>query len=266
MEAFSNFEKIINTQVWRQRPTPTLNYVCTTADCYSTCIVEHSVGGALLLFPRQLSSCAECDHYHWFHFHLRSEWVQVQEDQKWVDDNMKKKWETAKDEKEKSNALVAASTTALDDLGRIIDEGMDALAELAAEYAGLSLSGSFSAPLEKAIWLLEQRCRGMEEKGVSLEQLEKVRRSLDQMKGRLELLRKARAKEVVTKIRKVREQARIVEEKAREGVRKVEELPEGVPRVEETQEGFSKVEREAHGGGWKAWETVRERFWASLWR
>ena len=166
----------------------------------------------------QLASCFECDHPHWSHFHLYSTWVQVQETKVSVDDKMKKQWDAAKDEKEKTEALVATSTAALGDFSDAMDEAMDELARLAEEYAGLSLSGCFSAPLEKAIRLLEQRCRAMEEKGVSPEQLERMRASLEQMKGRLDLLRKAKEKEGPTK--EVWKSVLLVTEQVQERARK----------------------------------------------
>jgi hypothetical protein len=92
-----------------------------------------------------------------------------------VDDNMRRKWEAAKDEKERTEALVATSKSALEDLMCIIDKSMVELARSTEEYARLSLSGSLSAPLEKAIWLLKQGCRVME-KGVGLELLIRVSR------------------------------------------------------------------------------------------
>jgi hypothetical protein len=82
-----------------------------------------------------------------------------------------------------AEALLVMSKSKLEDLTRIIDEAMDELGWLAEEYGSLSLSGSFSAPLEKVILLLEQWYKGMEEKGVPLELLTKVQTSLDNMKG-----------------------------------------------------------------------------------
>ena len=192
MDGFSHFKRIVNALVWKQQPAPTLNYLCIAPNCHSNCGVKHSVVDAYLLFPRQTSSCSKCNHPHLSHSHLHSTWEQVYEAQLSVDDNMKKQWEAAKDKQERTKALLATSKRALGDLSHIIDGVMDELARLAEEYASLSMSGSFSAPLEKAIRLLEQRCQGMEEKGVGLELLTKVRSSLEHMKGRLDLLRKAR--------------------------------------------------------------------------
>src|SRR5258706_3176538 len=214
MDGLSKFERIINAPVWKQQPASTLNYLCITPDCHSTCGVKHSFAGVFLLWPRQFSSCSQCSHPHLSHFHLRSTWEQVLEAQLSVDDDMRKRWEEAKDENERTEALLATSKSAVEDLSRIIDDAMDDLAGLAEEYASLSLSGSFSAPLEKAIWLLEQRCKGMEEKGVGLELLARVRGSLDAMKGRLDLLTRAK-------------------EKVREGVRRVDGGGQGRVREEE---------------------------------
>ncbi len=173
----------------------------------------------------------------------------MQDAQVAIDTNMKRKWEAAKSEKEKTDALAETSKRALDDLGRIINDAMDDLAQLADEYAHLSLSGSFSAPLEKAICLLEQQCKGLEERGVGPEQLKKVRSSLDEMKGRLDLLRKAKEKVAVTKAKK----------KVWEGVRKVP-IPaqEGVRRVNAVQEGDFKG-KEVPGGVLKVTGEIQER-------
>jgi chaperonin cofactor prefoldin len=135
-----------------------------------------------------------------------------------VDDNMKKQWEAAKDEKEMTKALAITSKRALDDLSRVMNDAMDELARLAEDYACLSLSGSFLAPLEKAIRLLEQRCKGMEEKGVSPEQLERMHGSVEQMKGKLNLLIKAKEKAAVTAAKEVWEK---VTDPVQEGARKI---------------------------------------------
>jgi hypothetical protein len=185
----------------------------------------------------------------------------VQEPQVSIDSDMKRQWEAAKNEKEKTDALAETSQRALDDLTRIIGEAMDDLARLAGEYARVSLSGSFSAPLEKAIRLLEQRCKGMEEKGVDSEQLAKVRSRLEEMMVRLDLLRKAQEKAVVTKGK--------VE--VLKGVQMVSAVQERVRKVSAVKDGGLKV-KEAQGGGWKvaageiqegqvkeAWERARER-------
>ena len=203
MEAFSKFKQIVNSPVWGKESTPTLNYLCGKPNCYTTCSVDDNIGSALLLWTVQPLDCDQCKHAHWSHFHSYSKWVKQQETQEMVDDDMKKKWEAARDEKEKNEALVAASESALDDLGFTIDKGMDELERLADEYAGLSLSGSFSGPLEKAIRLLEMHCKNMEEQGVSRDQLDKMRGSVEMMKKRLDLLKDAKEKRTKGRVRRL---------------------------------------------------------------
>ena len=259
MDAFSHFERMIDAPVWKQQPAPTLNYLCITPNCHSACGVQHSVAGVFLLFSRQFSLCSKCNHPHLAHFHLRSTWEQVYEVRLSVDGKMRRRWEAAKNEKERTEALVATSKSAMEDLSRIIDEAIDELARLGEEYASLSLSGSFSAPLEKAIWLLEQRCKAMEERGVGLELLTRVRGSLDAMRLRLDLLRRARekAQEGVRRVEGgVQRKDREVADKPRDRVRKVENV----------QETTRTVETETQGGLWYFWEPIKDklkfiRFW-----
>jgi len=154
MDAFSNFEKIINSPV----------------------------------------------HLLWSHFHAFDKWVQKHESQVTVDDDMKKMWEAAKDEKEKTEALVAESERTLSELSYSMDTGMDELVRLADEYGRLSLSGSFSGPLEKEIRLLELHCHSLEEQGVSGDQLEKMRARLEDRKRRLDVFNKAKEKRITKEV------------------------------------------------------------------
>ena len=96
--------------------------------------------------------------------------------------------------------LIAASQRMPGHLNYTKDAGMEALARLTEEYAGLSLSGCFSGPLKKAIRLLEQHCKSMGEQGVSRDRLEKMRGDLEDMKRRLDLLRKVKEKIVDTSL------------------------------------------------------------------
>ena len=56
-----------------------------------------------------------------------------------VDNGIKKKWEAAKEEKEKTEALVAASKRTLGVLSCTVDTGMDELVRLESEFCRLSL-------------------------------------------------------------------------------------------------------------------------------
>ena len=166
----------------------------------------------------------------------------MQEAQPIINDGMEKQWESAKDKKTTTAALIATGKRALEDLNRVTDDALDELAGWAAEYARLSLSGSFSAPLEKAIRLQEQRCMVMEVEAVTLKQLAKARKSLEQMKDRLDILGKAK-------------------ERVPEGVRKGNEVKEkvGSRKPEELPTGAQKDEGDIQKGAQKVWGGVLER-------
>jgi hypothetical protein len=210
VDHFSKLEEIISAPIWKQQPTSTLNYLCTSPNCYSTCFTKQSfvdnlVGYIPLIWAK---SCPGCNHRYWFHSHLKRRWVLEADTQISIDCNMKKKWEVAKDQKEQLEVLIETSKRALSDLRCTLDHATDELARLTEEYANLSLSGSFSANVEKAIQLLEQSYRGMEERAVGPAQLERVRGNLERMHRKLELLRKTKMK-------------------AKEGVRKVKQASSG---------------------------------------
>ena len=190
MKAFSEFKRIIHSPVWVKERTSNLNYLCSK--CHSTCSTRSSIVSALLRLMAQPLQCNRCPHSHWLHFHSHSEWVQKQVPRVTVDDDMKKKWDEAESEKAKNEALVAASKRALDDFSSTIDKDMDEIERLAEQYAGLSILGCFSGPLEKAIKLLELHCKSMEEQDVSRDQLKKMRGSVETMQRRLDFFNEVR--------------------------------------------------------------------------
>jgi len=132
--------------------------------------------------------CRRCGHNLWDHHHYRSKWERVVDTQVAVDQGMKKKWETAKNAKDKTTVLIDAVERALDQLSEIIDHVTNDLLRLADDYSHLSLSGSFSGQMEKAAWLLEQSYKNMEKNGLGQTHLQKVKDGLDVLKKKKEEL------------------------------------------------------------------------------
>jgi len=180
-----------DTPVWKQQRASSLNYLCTAPKCYSMC------RSSLLFAPiRRLLRlrCRDCAHPHLSHSHTRHEWVEVIYSQTSVAEREKKRWETARDEKENTEADIAASERALSSLNHAMGEAMDDLAGLVEDYGRLSLAGGFSKHVEKAMRLLEERAMDMEKKGVSKARLNNMQDGLDVMGRKLELLIKAEEK------------------------------------------------------------------------
>ena len=116
-------------------------------------------------------------------------WAQENDTQASVDEG----WEAAKAQKE-TELLIEKYGSALKDLDDAMDSTLDYLAQLTEGFAALSRLGRFSAPMEKAIWLLEHRYTDMERKGVRKEQLDRMHDRLELMKRKLELVRNAEEK------------------------------------------------------------------------
>ena len=193
MDAFADFERTVNKVVWKQRLTATNNMVCGEAKCYSNCYIDYKTNIPLSLRNFFGRSCHHCKHSLGSHHRCRAIWEQLTDTQVSVDQDMKMKYEAAKDGKEKTAALVEASERILHDLNRIISGATSEMEQLAERYAKLSLSGSFSAQVGSAVRLLEQNYAALEKKEVDPEQLQRVKRSLDHMKRKLDLLSTTRA-------------------------------------------------------------------------
>jgi hypothetical protein len=97
------------------------------------------------------------------------------------------------------------------DIFYAVDNTTDELPRFAEDHAGRWLSGSVLVRLEIAVSLLEQNGKDTEEKGVSHEQLENMRRGLEQVKRTLELMRVAKEKvwEGIQKVKRIFIRARM---------------------------------------------------------
>lgn len=200
MSAFSNYETTVSLPIWKHQDSDTYNTLCSQIQCHSNCHIRCTLNFSL--DPRGIKgclamdgeTCRQCSHSLWNHHHYYVKWVNVIDQQHSVDQEMKRKWEEAKSNKEKGEITVAAIERTLDEFDSTIDTNTRDLAQLISDYANLSLSGSFVAQVEKTVSLLEQKLKGTQESG-DLHDVEKVRVSLEEMKKKLDLLRKAKEKE-----------------------------------------------------------------------
>ena len=192
MKACANFEKTVNMVVWKQTRSSTNNMLCGQMNCYSNCHINYKSNIPLDLRGFFGGSCRKCNHSLWYHHRCYAIWEQANDTQVLVDQNMKKQWEAAKDGKDKTAAIVAASEKAVYDIDQVINRAINNLAQLVERYARLSLSGSFAAQVSSAVRLLEQNYLALEGKGVGPDQLQRVNESLDHMRRKLELLNNAR--------------------------------------------------------------------------
>ena len=106
-----------------------------------------------------------------------------------VGEDMKKKWEDAKDAQEKREVFIAACRKVLHDLDEVVNRDLRQQVE---RHGSLSLGGSFAEQVRSTVNLLKQRYAALQQKReVSPDQLEKVQTSLDHMERRLAVLETA---------------------------------------------------------------------------
>ena len=105
-----------------------------------------------------------------------------------VDEDMKRKWDKAKDGKERTAALIAVNEMALHILNQVSNCATGDLVQLVKQYADLSLVGSCSAWAESVIKYLEFTLNTTMSWDIG--QREIVEESLGHMKRKLELLNK----------------------------------------------------------------------------
>ena len=103
-----------------------------------------------------------------------------------------RKSSAVKDEKEKTTALIAINEIVLHKLNQAIDGAPSDLAQLVEDYGRFSLSGSFLEQLGSTIRLLEQRYKDMENSGMGPLHLQEKKKSLDDVKRKLEFLNSAK--------------------------------------------------------------------------
>jgi hypothetical protein len=166
--------------------------ICGQTKCYSNCEIDYKSKIPLDLKGRFDGSCNKCNHNLWDHHRCHSKWVQVIDTQVLIDQDVKKKWGAAKDEKGKMVVLTAFRGRVLRDLDQVIDGATNDLALHVERYTRLSLSGNFLAQVDSAVRLLKQNCENLEAKGVGLDQLQRVKESLVYMERKLVLLNNAK--------------------------------------------------------------------------
>jgi len=105
------------------------------------------------------------------------------ESQVLVDEDIKKKWDEAKDGKETATILLAVNEMVLHELNQAIGCAMGNLVQLVERYDRLSLVESCSAQVRSAIRYLENM-----KMTIGKDKLKKVVENLDHMKRKLELL------------------------------------------------------------------------------
>ena len=183
------FEKTTRLVAWRQQRSSTNNMVCGQIGCYSNCEFDYKANIPFALSSVFRGSCRTCKHSLWDHRCHYAQWEKVIDVQVSVDQDMKKKWEGAKDAKEKREVFIAACRKALNDLDHVINRVTDDLKQRVKRHESLALGGSFSGQVSSTVRLLDRKYKALREtKDISPDHLAKIQTSLDRMTRRLDIL------------------------------------------------------------------------------
>ena len=186
------FEETTSLVAWRQRPSSTNNMLCGQISCYSNCELDYKANIPFVLSRFFGDSCPKCKHSLRDHRCYHAQWVKVTDVEVSVEQDMKTKWEDAKDVEERRVVFTAACGKALNDLNHVMNRATDNLRERVGRHESLALGGSFAAQVRSAVKLLKQRYEALKKKeDVSPDQLEKVQKSVDCMEKRLAVLETA---------------------------------------------------------------------------
>ncbi|KAJ7629668.1 hypothetical protein DFH06DRAFT_1225080 [Mycena polygramma] len=211
MDVYSEFEQSVETKNWAHDPTDYHNTLCAAPGCHSVCHEDCQLDFGLnpnrlrgceamdldgvlrrffyLLLPGGWVKCKVCKHPAEQHAHWRAVWKEHDETQISVDEGMKAKWESAMEDQAKKAAALEAMRKALADVGRVVEGNMVKLADLTEEYGKMSLSGSFSAHLERGIKLLEMDIAT--KSSIGGEQMERLEENVAELKRKLDVLKEA---------------------------------------------------------------------------
>lgn len=200
MDMYANFQKTITRQVWKQVNTSKKNTICSEPDCYSNCHLSCKMPFSFERYRMKLCSvfgygtstlCKVCSHHFQSHNHLRAGWSLESEDGTDIDPDARMRFESAHSEQERKEVLRAEASREIEAMKVTMIEGMNLLRELIGSYAGLSLSGNFSAQIEKAVSLFSMTRKTLLMNGGSGKTIELLDENISMLQQKIAVIRAA---------------------------------------------------------------------------
>lgn len=199
MQALKNYESIVAQSTMITQETSDFNTLCVHPQCHSNCHVACNLD--FHLKPKDLlkfmifdcgkqTSCEKCGHPYTDHRHFYYIWEEQKASVRAVDKEAKAKFEDALRDRCGGEWMTVWLNGHITRLDAEMAVATISIRTLADAYAGLSLSGSFSAQLRKAIKLLEMNLESIRGKETDPAAIKSIEDSVDQLKGKLSILQK----------------------------------------------------------------------------
>lgn len=161
MKIYENFETTMTRSIKVKTKTTYHNTLCSQQNCYSNCDINCTL--SFTLNPEPLKhctvmwdgSCTKCHHPAIDHRHYNEIWEEKTESDVIVDNEAKRKFCLASQDKRTYEDALAQVQVAIKSLNEKIDHLKINIGKLCNSYQGLSLSGSFSGQISQSVRLLE---------------------------------------------------------------------------------------------------------------
>ncbi|PFH47909.1 hypothetical protein AMATHDRAFT_49936 [Amanita thiersii Skay4041] len=188
MKQFQNFKRITTLNTWVQSPTYGHNILY--------CSLDFALDPSALFFCGVMTGgiCNKCGHSYLDHRHYNAEWTQQTETQTQVDADAERKYKDAENNKAKQEQLKIAVNGEISRLDKELDSLLILVGNLSQSYAKLSLSGSFAGQVRKSVRLIETNLEAMRNSKADPKSIEKMERSLENMKEKLRIIEAAGTK------------------------------------------------------------------------
>ena len=202
MRIYEDFQTMVTRKTFHIQSTPHLNMICNVCHCNCVCVT-----GTGRMFPdmtiffmlfagidyktQTARTCKVCPHKHQDHGAVRAIWVEKDETVNDVDEEARERFASASTEKERKESMRELVRKTLDTLQEQLECDTKLLGHIAEEYAGLSLSGSFTSQVYKSVKLLETKVESMRNDNTGSEVIARMERSLERLKDKLKVLEEA---------------------------------------------------------------------------
>ncbi|KZT33515.1 hypothetical protein SISSUDRAFT_992946 [Sistotremastrum suecicum HHB10207 ss-3] len=197
LNALRNYESVVAQSIMVTQKTSDYNTLCVHPQCHSNC--HESCNLNFHLNPKALlkctvfddgkkTTCNKCGHSYRDHRHFYYIWEEHKEEVKAVDEEAKAKFKEALLDRCGGEWMRTWHSKQIKRLDSELADATNEIRTQAQAYASLSLSGSFSAQLYKAIKVLEMNLENIKGKETDPDTIQGIEDSIAQLKEKLRIL------------------------------------------------------------------------------
>jgi hypothetical protein len=194
MTTYENFETTANRSIKVTTDTRHHNTLCLRPNCYSNCETKCTL--PFTFVPEKLKSCAvmrngsctKCHHPAVEHRHHNYIWTERTESEVTVDEDAKRRFHSASQDKITYEGAVHQAHAVIKDLNDKIGDLKVNIGMFCNSYKGLSLSGGVSGQISQSVRLLELNLQNMQANGTDTEKIQTAEENIQKMQLKQKLV------------------------------------------------------------------------------